>query len=340
MFEIVYYTVKNALEKHEYRPEMEFGKQKPEKNYVGAFVPIEADTKGEQLKMSVPAYVKSTSFDGSKNKPISYSQPSERSNVSADFDKPMKVAASVGYDSGSKKSEPATTMTPKDSVELLRKYRESLSAKEEAPKANELPDIQIEDTPEYKFIGEAFDCYVMIEYDGELLVIDKHAAHERVIFEDLKKQREADSRIATQLLMLPITVILNGEELASAIEYADEIKRVGFEYTINGTAVDITAIPEAISADEAESLFIKMLDEIIEGRGKPAITEAIRKEKALYQVACKAAIKGGRVYTKEILHWIIKKLLVLPDITVCPHGRPVAFKLTKNELDRQFERLK
>jgi DNA mismatch repair protein MutL len=180
----------------------------------------------------------------------------------------------------------------------------------------------------------------MIEYDGALLVIDKHAAHERVIFEDLKKQREADSRIATQLLMLPITVILNGEELASAIEYADEIKRVGFEYTINGTAADITAIPEAISADEAESLFVKMLDEIIEGRGKPAITEAIRKEKALYQVACKAAIKGGRVYTKEILHWLIKKLLVLPDITVCPHGRPVAFKLTKNELDRQFERLK
>ena len=340
VFEIVYYTVKNALEKHEYRPEMEFGKQKPEKNYVGAFVPIGADTKGEQLKMSVPAYVKSTSFDGPKNKPLSYSQPSERSSVSVDFDKPMKVAASVGYDSGFKKSEPATTMTPKDSVELLRKYRESLEAKESVHKAEELPVIQIEDTPEYKFIGEAFDCYVMIEYDGALLVIDKHAAHERVIFEDLKKQREADSRIATQLLMLPITVILNGEELASAIEYADEIKRVGFEYTINGTAADITAIPEAISADEAESLFIKMLDEIIEGRGKPAITEAIRKEKALYQVACKAAIKGGRVYTNEILHWLIKKLLVLPDITVCPHGRPVAFKLTKNELDRQFERLK
>ena len=110
--------------------------------------------------------------------------------------------------------------------------------------------------------------------------------------------------------------------------------------SINGTAADITAISEAISSDEAESLFVKMLDEIIEGRGKPAITEAIRKEKALYQVACKAAIKGGRVYTKEILHWLIKKLLVLPDITVCPHGRPVAFKLTKSELDRQFERLK
>jgi len=180
----------------------------------------------------------------------------------------------------------------------------------------------------------------MIEYEGALLIIDKHAAHERVIFEDLKRQRENDKRIAVQLLMLPVTVILNPEELACANEYAEEMKQVGFKYNINGTAADITSIPEAISIDEAESLFVKMLDEIIEGRGKPAITEAVRKEKALYQIACKAAIKGGRVYTKEILHWLIKKLLVIPDITVCPHGRPVAFRLTKNELDRQFERLK
>ena len=140
--------------------------------------------------------------------------------------------------------------------------------------------------------------------------------------------------------MLPLTVVLSPEELAIASEYADEMRAVGFEYNINGTAADIIAIPEAISTDDAEALFIRMLDEIVDGRGKPSITEAIRREKALYQVACKAAIKGGRVYTKEILHWLIKKLLLLPDITVCPHGRPVAFRLTKNELDRQFERLK
>ena len=200
--------------------------------------------------------------------------------------------------------------------------------------------MRVEDTPEYKFIGEAFDCYVMIEYEGALLVIDKHAAHERVIFEDLKKQRANDTRIATQLLMLPLTVILNPEETACAAEYLSEMQGVGFEYTVNEGAVDIRAIPEAISIDDAEALFIRMLDEIIDGKGKPSITEAIRREKALYQVACKAAIKGGRVYTKEILHWLIKKLLMIPDITVCPHGRPVAFKLTKNELDRQFERLK
>ena len=341
VFEIVYYTVKNALEKHEYRPEMEFAKPKAEKNFAGAFVPIGADTKGEQLKMSVPAYVKQPISEESK-KPTqsyapSYTSPFRSSASDTNFDKPLKVS-SVGGDYSLKKTD-TPTMTPKDSVELLKKYRESVQAQATVT-IPQTPEIRVEETPEYKFIGEAFDCYVMIEYEGALLVIDKHAAHERVIFEDLKKQREEDKRIANQLLMLPLTVILNPEELACASEYVTEMQDVGFEYALNGNAADITSIPEAISTDDAEALFIKMLDEVIEGRGKPSITESIRREKALYQVACKAAIKGGRVYTKEILHWLIKKLLLLPDITVCPHGRPVAFKLTKNELDRQFERLK
>ena len=337
VFEIIYYSIKSAIEKHEYRPEMEFGKAKSEKNYAGAFVPIGADTKGEQLKMSVPAYIKPAYSDEPKKATYTSTAYSYSKSFDLDFDRPVKVASTTGNDSFGNASTP--TMTPKDSLELLKKYRESVAPRV-ADEIPAVPELSVEDTPEYKFIGEAFDCYVMIEYEGSLLVIDKHAAHERVIFEDLKKQRENDNRIANQLLMLPLTVVLNPEEIASATEYETELRNVGFEYSINGTSADITAIPEAISIDDAESLFVKMLDEIIEGRGKPAITESIRREKALYQVACKAAIKGGRVYTKEILHWLINKLLAIPDITVCPHGRPVAFKLTKNELDRQFERLK
>ncbi|MBQ7333516.1 MAG: hypothetical protein IJW38_04120, partial [Clostridia bacterium] len=66
----------------------------------------------------------------------------------------------------------------------------------------------------------------------------------------------------------------------------------------------------------------------------------IRQEKALYQIACKAAIKGGRIYDKALIEWLIEKVLELPDITVCPHGRPIAYKMKKSELDRQFDRLK
>ena len=187
VFEIVYYTVKSALEKHEYRPEMELSKPKAEKNLMGAFVPIGADTKGEQLKMSVPAYVRPTVTEEPKARPVSMpssfsrteSDRTERAprSVNYDFDRPMRVAATTA-DLGTSKTTATPSMTPKDSVELLRKYRESMEMRE-APqqiKVPEEPVVRVEDTPEYKFIGEAFDCYVMIEYEGALLVIDKHAA--------------------------------------------------------------------------------------------------------------------------------------------------------------------
>ena len=140
--------------------------------------------------------------------------------------------------------------------------------------------------------------------------------------------------------MLPITVILDHEESVSAKEYILDFESIGFEYEVVDRSCNITAIPNAISPADAEALFIVMLDEIIEGRGNPSITDAIRKEKALYQVACKAAIKGGRTYTTEVIRWLIEKILQIPDITVCPHGRPIAYRLTKNQLDRQFDRIK
>ena len=231
-------------------------------------------------------------------------------------------------------------MTPKNSVELLERYRNATVEKEESEPKIIQKAVTDPEIPEHKIIGEAFDCYVMVEYDGSLLIIDKHAAHERVIFEELKRNSENDGRVASQSLLLPLSVILSPDEISAAEEFSEEIKAVGFEYTVNGKMADIIAIPDAISVTDAEGLFIKMTDELAQGRGNPRITEKIRREKALYQIACKAAIKGGRVYDKSIIEWLVGKVLLLPDITVCPHGRPIAYKLTKTELDRQFERIK
>ena len=232
-------------------------------------------------------------------------------------------------------------MTPADSVELLKRYSEAkpivnTEAAEPLLKVKETtPDI-----PSYKIVGEAFDCYVLVQTEDAFLIIDKHAAHERILFEDLKKIQESREKISSQSLMLPITVILSAEEFSAISEYRAEIEAVGFEFNLNNGAVDLLAVPGNISISVAEELLIKMLDEIVEGRGNPAITDKIRKEKALYQIACKAAIKGGRVYDRAIIDWLVRSVLALPDITVCPHGRPIAYRLTKSELDRQFERIK
>ena len=240
-------------------------------------------------------------------------------------------------------------MTPRDSVELLERYRASQPAAIEIeshgrPDAIGSPDaISSEKTytePEYRIIGEAFDCYVFVEYEGDLMVIDKHAAHERVIFEDLKRRREADGRVATQMLMLPITVIPTPEELSSATEHKDELFSVGFEYSVGDRYIELSGIPDAISAGDAEGLLITMLSELSDSSGNPENTEKIRRERALYQIACKAAIKGGRRYDENIIKWLVSKLLSMPDVVVCPHGRPVAFRMTKAELDRWFDRIK
>ena len=357
IFEAIYYTVKRAIEEYEYRPEMTFSaKPKTEKNLVGAFVPIGESTKGEQI--SIGSAVRAPiSLPKSAPAPIRDSvtairQPQGGRIPSFDIDRPLRAASEPKLSSfgGERESQSVhSDMTPRSSIELLKKYSEAkpdlsipILVKSVEPileREEKTPEVE---TPkiEYRFIGEAFNCYLFVEYEGELLVIDKHAAHERVLFEDLKKQSSGNGGVTSQSLLLPITVILSPDEISAAEEFKNDIMNVGFDYSVNQKSVDIIAIPDNVGSSDAETLFVKMLDEIVEGRGNPEITENIRREKALYQIACKAAIKGGRVYDESVTRWVIEKLLALPEVIVCPHGRPVAFKLTKGELDRQFDRIK
>ena len=337
VFEAIYYTVKTALENHEYRPEMQLNPQRQsEKNPLGAFVAAGEKTTGEQLRID-PQRILENKF-----KALEREESGKRSAY--DYERPVSFSSSA-KDMFGKKTESvrvSTTekMTPADSVELLRRYSEAKP--EEKIFEHSIPKTVVTSVPapSYKIVGEAFDCYVLVQTEDAFLIIDKHAAHERIIFEDLKKSRELEGKISSQSLMLPITVILGAEELSAISEYREEIEAVGFEFNLNSGSVDLLAVPGNISISAAEELLVKMLDEIVEGRGNPAVTDAIRKEKSLYQIACKAAIKGGRVYDRAIIEWLVRRVLELPDITVCPHGRPIAYRLTKNELDRQFERIK
>lgn len=349
VFETVYYTVKTALEDHEYRPELTLGNQKKsDYNPLGAFVPVDQTAKVEQIKISTEKATPTPvhSYESKAHTPIQ--RQSFTSEYRSDFDRPLGVASASRDIGGSRshstvdrQSGSRSEMTPKDSLELLEKYRNATV--DEVPRVKtekSAPFVSEPEIPQHKIIGEAFNCYVMVEYDGALLIIDKHAAHERIIFEELNSNRKKDGRISSQTLILPMTVLLSPEEVVAAEEFKGEIEQLGFEYIVGPRSVDITAIPDAISVSDAEALFVKMTDDLIEGKGDPRVTEDIRREKALYQIACKAAIKGGRIYNDAVIEWLVGKVLLIPDITVCPHGRPIAYKLTKNELDRQFERIK
>ena len=189
----------------------------------------------------------------------------------------------------------------------------------------------------YRIIGEAFNSYVLVEVDEKILIIDKHAAHERIIFEQLKANMFS-ANVSSQLLMLPVEVMLMSDEVAVIEEYRREIEAVGFDFTTSRNMVLVNALPIGIEQDAVADMFTVIADRIKNGTGSVDITRNIAFEKALYQASCKAAIKAGREYPEEYQKWVVQKLMEIPDITFCPHGRPVAMELSKRNIDRQFER--
>ena len=363
VFEAVYHAVRRALEEAAWRPELEIANAKvSEKRMSGAFVPVGEKTAGDQIGMNGLASV------GASPRKESYTPPMPKGERLPPYIKP----AAERSHATERAERPIHELSPKESVDILEKYKKSESTqaplrvaaftadlasekpsdsapfippvqtveenREAAPESNEA--VTLPEPLSYKFVGEAFDCYLMVELDETLLMIDKHAAHERILFEDLKASREKDGRVASQSLLLPLSLALDAESLAAAEEYRSDLEAVGFCFEIKDKNAEITAIPDAIGTSDAEALFAKMADELARGRGNPSLTEALRREKALYQIACKAAIKGGRKYDPEIAKWLIERVISLPDITVCPHGRPIAYTLSKRELDRYFDRIK
>lgn len=205
-----------------------------------------------------------------------------------------------------------------------------------------VPKAAVKIVPEYKILGEAFLSYLFIEVGDRVMVIDKHAAHERIIFEELKanvKESLSRGNIPRQLLLTPLLIPMSAELADTVSEYERDISAIGYEFTVEGRTASVTAIPTSLELAAARDVFETIADKLASGTGSAEITRDTLFEKALYQASCKAAIKVGREYDIEHLKWICDKLLVLDDIKVCPHGRPVAFEMTKAAIERQFKRI-
>jgi len=190
----------------------------------------------------------------------------------------------------------------------------------------------------FNVLGIAFNAYIVAEFEDKIWLIDKHAAHERILFEDMKKimaKQEGDS----QILMLEVNCSLSPEESVAAQDYMSEIKSLGFDYTVNGGAASIYQIPAQLSVGEATDMFSEMVARLTDSTGSVNSMRASYFEKALYQASCKAAMKAGR--SDDIGHqkWLVERILAIPDIKYCPHGRPVLFELTKSNIEKYFKRL-
>ena len=170
-----------------------------------------------------------------------------------------------------------------------------------------------------------------------MLLIDKHAAHERVLFEQLRAHMKQRKEV-TQILMIPLQLSLSREDAQTLSLFRAEVEAVGFAYTASTYGISVSEIPEGLEPAEASELLQALASQLREGTGNAALSREIVFEKALYQGACKAAIKAGREYPPEYVAWLCEQLQQIPDITVCPHGRPVAMELTHAYIDHQFKR--
>ncbi len=187
-------------------------------------------------------------------------------------------------------------------------------------------------TPTYRVVGEALNTYILVEQGEELILIDKHAAHERMIFDRLKAQGR---QIMSQALLEPVITKPSSDDAELIEKNAELLSQLGFELEAYGaSAYAVRALPDDIDAFEAGAAVEEICDKLKKGRLNP---DSARDE-ALHTVACKAAIKAGRRHDMRELERIAESVCS-GQVKYCPHGRPVAVHLTKNELDKFFSRI-
>ena len=190
--------------------------------------------------------------------------------------------------------------------------------------------------PTYRYIGIAFKTYIILEIGSELYLLDQHAAHERIMYEKVKKNYYENGNKDTQLMLVPDVITLTHKEAAIVNENAEMFARAGFMFEEFGeNTIKLTGVPNICMELNTKQLFLDILDEI----DTVALTARQEKEdKFLATIACKAAVKAGMTLSQKEVDSIIEGLLSLPNPFTCPHGRPTAIKLSKTELEKKFHR--
>lgn len=190
-----------------------------------------------------------------------------------------------------------------------------------------------DDAPVFRVVGEAFRTYIIVEIENDLYYIDKHAAHERMNFEKLK----AESNISSQLLLMPVAVKLSAEEYSVITDNIPLLSKCGFEVEDFGNlSVIVRETPSMLDGSDIKDLILEIAEKLL--RHKTDI-EPDKMDWIFHSTACRSAVKGGDYTSEKERELFVEKLLSMPDIRYCPHGRPVMIKISRYELEKQFGRI-
>ncbi len=346
IFDAVYQGALNALT-YDTRPKAAFSVAK-------AFMP-EA-VKGEQLKLTeTPEKVESesrTAVATEEKKEFKYEIKSSLVKESLttpkpETVKPSKISSKLTLNSNEEKSidfleteyvKPTEKKLNISIINTVPSSADELSKPEEKIliKETKESDVVKEDaTPsvDFRIIGEAFKTYIFVELEDKMLMIDKHAAHERILFEKFKAQNISYQ----QMLLVPVTVSLSPDEYNAVLENTELLYKAGYEVSDFGDrCIKVNACPTELIGEDISTLITEIAGYLASN------VRTIMPEKLdwiYHSMACRAAIKAGNTTTDLEIERFVKELLSRDDIRYCPHGRPVIVEVTKRELEKQFKRI-
>ncbi len=223
---------------------------------------------------------------------------------------------------------PASTAARKVPVAPVIKYEQQSLFQEQL--------LQEEDAVRFRLIGQVFGTFWLIEYKDELLIIDQHAAHEKVLYEELMKEL-SENHVYSQNLLAPVVLTLTHREKEVLVSYQEAFTTLGFEIEeFGGDEYAVKAVPSHFLHLASRELFYSILDELLENPqgGK---TELITDRCA--SISCKAAVKGNHTLSFSEAEKLIEKMLRAEEPYHCPHGRPTTISMTKKEFEKKFKRI-
>lgn len=323
IFDLVYYAVKTAIENDRTVKEVEF-KENPIYRQESKNVYQNNDNKSFQAK-----------FDFFKKKDEPPSQQVIKTKPRENF---WQVEAPKP------EYKIARDEKPKARVDINIEYEEpeeiSTAKSEDVPKEREIEKVVITDEkdnenfiPNFKLIGEAFKTYLIVDIENELYFIDKHAAHERMNFEQFKAQ----ATVETQMLLAPVVVNLTKDEFIAISENVELIKKCGFEFEEFGESqIIVRAIPSLVDGDSVKDLMLEIAQKLLEHK-TDILPDKI--DWIYHSASCRGAVKAGDYTSRQEQEMFVKKLLSMPNIRFCPHGRPVFIKMSKYDIEKQFGRV-
>ena len=196
--------------------------------------------------------------------------------------------------------------------------------------------LSVENRPHFRIVGQVFETYWLVEFQDKLLMIDQHAAHEKVNYERLMKQYR-EKNVISQGLMPPIIISMTAQEEMVLLENKEVFESLGFEIeAFGGNEYALRSVPVDLYGCGEKEMFLEVLDQLAEGGNYGGIRVV---EEKIASMSCKAAGKGNNLLRQEEAEALIDELLTLENPYNCPHGRPTIVEMTKTEMERKFKRI-